>query len=137
MSDSKKQSIIVIGIAMLIIAAVMLFFALNQPKMTLEEYNSSKAESSSSSGIYNTVDSKEAEQTTKSRQAATAVSFPINLNTCTIEELMLIDGIGEAKASAIIEYRSYIGGYTSVEQIKNISGIGDSVYEQISPYLCV
>ena len=50
---------------------------------------------------------------------------------------MTIDGIGEVKANNIIEYRDYLGGYTSVEQIKNIKGIGDGVYEKISPYLTV
>lgn len=66
-----------------------------------------------------------------------SVSYPLNLNTCTAEELMTISGIGEVKASDIIQYREYLGGYTSVEQIKNIKGIGDKIYEKISPYLTV
>lgn len=65
------------------------------------------------------------------------VSYPLNLNTCTAQELISLDGIGEKKANDIIEYREYLGGYTSVEQIKNIKGIGDSVYEKVSPYLTV
>lgn len=50
---------------------------------------------------------------------------------------MTIDGIGEAKASAIIEYREYLGGYSSVDEIKNIKGIGEALFEKLSPYLCV
>ena len=50
---------------------------------------------------------------------------------------MSIKGIGESKASAILEYRDYIGGYTSVDEIKNIKGIGDKTFNEISPYLCV
>lgn len=65
------------------------------------------------------------------------VSYPLNINTCTMAELMTIDGIGESKADAIIQYREYLGGYTSVEQIKNIKGIGDVIFEKISPYLTV
>ena len=65
------------------------------------------------------------------------MKYPLNLNTCTVDELITIDGIGEAKASAIIEYREYIGGYSSVDEIKNIKGIGDVLFEKLSPYLCV
>ena len=64
-------------------------------------------------------------------------SYPINLNTATVEELVSIDGLGESRASAIIEYRDYLGGYTSVEQIKEISGIGDATYAKLAPYLTV
>ncbi len=65
------------------------------------------------------------------------MKYPLDLNTCTVDELITIDGIGEAKASAIIEYREYIGGYSSVDEIKNIKGIGDALFEKLSPYLCV
>ena len=68
---------------------------------------------------------------------STNSSFPVNLNTCTAQELTAIDGIGDTRASAIIQYREYLGGYTSVEQIKEIKGIGDALYEKISPYLTV
>ena len=133
MSNSKKQSIFVIGIAMMIIAFVMLFFALNQPKLALEEYASSSGSTSNqSSSVSNDISSNDAVSS-----YSEPVSFPVNINTCTFEELLSVNGIGEAKASAIIEYRNVIGEYTSLEQIKNISGIGDGVYNQIAPYLCV
>lgn len=73
----------------------------------------------------------------KNDETDVAVSYPLNINTCTMEELMTIDGIGESKADAIIQYREYLGGYTSVEQIKNIKGFGDATYEKLSPYLTV
>lgn len=134
MSNSKKQSIFVIGIAMMIIAFVMLFFALNQPKLALEDYaSSSSSTSNQSSSVSNDVSSNDAVSSSYSEP----VSFPVNINTCTFEELLSVNGLGEAKASAIIEYRNVIGEYTSLEQIKNISGIGDGVYNQIAPYLCV
>ena len=50
---------------------------------------------------------------------------------------MSVDGIGEARAAAIISYREQIGGYTSVEEIKNISGIGEATFNAIAPYLTV
>lgn len=64
-------------------------------------------------------------------------SDKINLNTCTVDDLLAIDGIGESRAKAIVAYREQIGAYKSVEEIKNISGIGDATYEALAPYLTV
>lgn len=55
----------------------------------------------------------------------------ININRAAAEELMTLPGIGESKASGIIEYRESAGGFQSVEEIKNVSGIGDAVFEKI------
>lgn len=60
----------------------------------------------------------------------------ININTATKEELMDIPGIGESKAESIIEYRKS-SLFTSIEDIKNISGIGNSVFEKIKNYITV
>jgi competence protein ComEA len=50
---------------------------------------------------------------------------------------MTIDGLGEKRAGLIVAYRQQIGSYTDVSQIKNIKGIGDSIYEKVAPYLTV
>ncbi len=55
----------------------------------------------------------------------------INLNTATKEELLTLDGIGESKANAIIDYRNKNGPFKNVEEIKNVSGIGESAYEKL------
>lgn len=60
----------------------------------------------------------------------------ISLNTATKEELMTISGIGEAKALAIIEYRSK-NKFNSIEELKNISGFGDKLFDQIKDYITV
>ncbi len=55
----------------------------------------------------------------------------ININTATVTELCSLSGIGEAKAEAILAYRRELGGFTSTAQLKEVSGIGDSLFEQI------
>lgn len=61
----------------------------------------------------------------------------ININTATKEELMTISGIGEAKADDIIKYRESNGNFKSIDEIKNVSGIGDSLFEKIKDYITV
>lgn len=55
----------------------------------------------------------------------------INLNTAGKEELMTLPGIGEAKAEAVLDYRKRVGAFRAVEEIKNVSGIGEALFEQI------
>lgn len=55
----------------------------------------------------------------------------INLNTATAEQLMELPGIGEAKAAAILSYRAKIGTFANIEEIKNVSGIGEAMFEKI------
>ena len=61
----------------------------------------------------------------------------VNLNTATKEELMTLPGIGEAKADSILSYRESAGGFQSIEQIKEIEGIKDGVFEKIKELIAV
>ena len=62
---------------------------------------------------------------------STVVTDKVSINTATKEQLMTLTGIGEAKANAIIAYRNEKGKFNDISEIKNVSGIGDSLYEQI------
>ena len=55
----------------------------------------------------------------------------VSINDASLEDLMTLDGIGNSKAMAIIEYRNANGPFKTIEEIKNVSGIGDSLYEKI------
>ena len=69
--------------------------------------------------------------------ATTTMAFNgvLNLNTASKEELMMIDGIGELTATKIVEYRDEIGGFTSLEQLMDIEGIGEKKFAAWSRYL--
>lgn len=61
----------------------------------------------------------------------------INLNTATAEQLKQLPGIGEAKAASILEYRQKIGHFTDIEEIMNVSGIGEAMFEKIKNKITV
>lgn len=55
----------------------------------------------------------------------------ISINSATKEELMKLTGIGESRANDIIEYREKNGGFKSIDELKNVKGIGDSLFDKI------
>jgi competence protein ComEA len=57
--------------------------------------------------------------------AAGPASGPISLGQATEAQLETLDGIGPALAGRIIEYRQQHGGFRSIEELKEVSGIGD------------
>ena len=61
----------------------------------------------------------------------------ISLNNADIEKLIELPGIGEKTALKIIEYRNKYGGFKSIDEIKNISGIGDKKYAKIKDLITV
>lgn len=55
----------------------------------------------------------------------------ISINTANISELTKLSGIGESKARSIIEYREKNGKFKTIEDIKKVSGIGNSTFDKI------
>lgn len=60
----------------------------------------------------------------------------ININKATQTEIETLPGIGPSTALKIINYRNEHGKFEKIEDIKNVSGIGDSKYENIKEYIC-
>ena len=61
----------------------------------------------------------------------------VSLNNATVEELMTLSGIGEAKAKEIIEYRNTNGPFKTIEDLKNIPGIGESIFAKIKENITI
>lgn len=66
-----------------------------------------------------------------------APAGPININTATVEQLDTLPGIGPAIAQRIIDYRAANGPFKSIDEIKNVKGIGDAVFEKIKGMIAV
>lgn len=61
----------------------------------------------------------------------------ININKANETDLQTLPGIGASLAGRIVEYRNSNGKFNEIEDIKNVSGIGDSKYENIKNLICV
>ena len=55
----------------------------------------------------------------------------ININTADLNELASLEGIGKVLAERIVEYRSQKGQFSSIESIKNVKGVGQSLFDKI------
>lgn len=61
----------------------------------------------------------------------------ININNASIEQLQTLNGIGESKAKSIIDYRTQNGPFKTIEEVKNVSGISETIYDKIKAFITV
>ena len=78
-----------------------------------------------------TTSSQDTTKKTDTTQKVSDPASPVDINFATIEELMMLKGIGDVKANAIIEYRKTKGYFYSVEEIMNVNGIGINIFNEI------
>jgi competence ComEA-like helix-hairpin-helix protein len=71
----------------------------------------------------------------KVKTEKTAAEKSINLNTADFNDLVSIPGLGEKTADKILEYRSEIGIFKSLDQLKDIKGIGTKKFNKIKIYI--
>lgn len=69
--------------------------------------------------------------------AAQVAVAAVNLNTATKEELIAVTGIGPARAQAILDYRAQHGAFKSVDELKDVKGIGARRFEKLKAELTV
>lgn len=93
-----------------------------------EEAKGQYIKSDAGEGIITTEFAKQAKETTNTK---------ININTANKEKLETLPGIGESTAQKIIEYREKNGKFKTIEDIKKVSGIGDSKYNTLKEKIIV
>lgn len=94
-------------------------------------YIPAKIDGDSSSADINSEDSAAA----STSNAASAGK--VNINTADSAGLQILNGVGPATAQKIIDYRTSSGRFKTIEDLKNVSGIGDKTFEKLKDYICV
>ena len=102
---------------------------------TVSEASANYAAGRSAVQILQTSSSK-AEETADAADSENSSEL-ININTAPASELVKLKGIGEVKAAAIVEYRLINGNFKTVQDIMNVSGIGEKTFEKIRSQITV
>lgn len=139
------QRYLSLGVAALTVALITLCVT-SQRHYSSEEIVISRLENEPETAVTKPVVIKEGKSPATKPAASAAASenteavtseLIVDISTATAEELCRLDGIGPAKAAAIIAYREENGGFTGKDDIMNVSGIGIETYEAIEPHITV
>ena len=87
--------------------------------------------------IQNNSDSTQANNSSNNATQSDSQGSKININTADLKQLDDIPGVGEATANKILSYRDENGEFKSIEEIKNVNGIGDKKFENMKDLICV
>jgi competence protein ComEA len=72
-----------------------------------------------------------------SSDASTSANGQVNINTADSSALQTLNGVGPSTAQKIIDYRESNGPFAKIENLKNVSGIGDKTFEKLKDHICV
>ncbi len=149
----RRQEQVLTVIAFVLLAGVILYHALSSPLryepavegegVTTETVVSTTAVSLSvtaSEPYDSTTSGTLSEQPSEASVTASPgidSSGRVNLNTATIEDLMTLKGIGEAKAQTIVDDRTENGPFSSVDDLTRVSGIGQKTLDNIRDQITV
>ena len=152
--NSKKVGIIFIVIGISAISSFFIYpFLSEQTEKAVPALKSFSDSSISENGsteetVYdnseifgNSADKSTAETSLPNEEAqsetVSAVTFPIDINAASAEELMQIKGIGRVIAENIVSYRENVGYFYSVEDLTNVDGIGNKKLDNIRDYVYI
>lgn len=151
--DFKKQTAAVISLSIIVISVfIYSFISRNNDSsttvLTVHESSYVQTEAYADKTAISSAKVPEPEKTTSvhtkitssepetSAQTVTE-SLLININTASREELMLLNGIGEVTADSIIAYRNDSGGFNNIEELMNVSGIGQAKFDAVKDHVFV
>ena len=166
MNELFRERVLVV-LALLLCVAAALLAVWETPELSPQGivYTDTTSESAASTAVYGassgletqgelSVSLPEPESTDESATAPSATLPPtapptsapaseplpagvVNLTTASAEELMTLPGIGETLARRIVEYRETHGGFHSIEEVQNVSGIGEKRFAAIRESITV
>jgi competence protein ComEA len=133
MEDKKEKFRERLGVSLLCLILIVSGLIL------IKDKSASGAITENVSQKQNSVSTGSANITASSNNTAEAknVSGKININKASIEELDTLPRIGEKTAQKIIEYRNSHTNFKTIEEIKEVSGIGDAKYSQIKDLITI
>ncbi len=130
-SETRVNAERIIIAIVFIIAAAIIGYAIMSGVSDTPKYTAAKTKEQR---IKNTVS---LQNEIFSNSSATPDSYIININTATKSELENLEGIGDKKAQAIIDYREANGSFQSIEDIMNVTGIGEKIFLNIKDKITV
>ena len=134
---------ILIIVALTLCAGILFYNAFFIPQISIPSViyvDANENNESSNSSIESETDSNSSNGSdgTENRQnKSVESSSKVNINTATAEELEKLDGIGPAIAKRIVEYRNTNGKFLSIDEVKNVSGIGEKTFAKFKDDICV
>ena len=114
MEKEAVQTRILIGVALLLAAALFAYQAFFVPEVT-----------------------RPVVVTVASDPASSSPAWPVDLNTADLEQLDTLPGVGPVTAQAIFDYREENGPFQSVDDLVNVYGIGEKTVEKLREYVVV
>lgn len=144
----RKQEQVLTVIAIVLLTGVILYHVLSSPlryDVTVEETVTSEtvlAETTTvsfSAAETTAGPSPETVTETTGTTAAPGIDATgrVNLNTATLEDLKTLNGIGDAKAQAILDDRTEHGPFSTIEDLTRVSGIGQKTFESLRDQITV
>lgn len=113
--------------------------ALTTPRfpMPTVEYHAVSQAQSDSAGTSGSGEPESALSEDFQPSAQAGFAFPININEASAAALEELPGIGPVMAQRIFEYRSASGGFSSLDELLNVKGIGEKTLEKMRPLICL
>lgn len=133
----KGQEVYLVSFALVLLSLILLYDLYKTPSLSPAVVKETAGTSSFEviSNADDTIDNSENEpiynEDANSQKAKQSYSGIVNINTASVQELMSLNGIGEVKASAIVDYRIENGLFDNVDELTNVKGIGEKTVDKI------
>lgn len=130
---------ILIVVALTLCAGILFYNAFFIPQISIPSviYVDANENSESSTSSKSNEETFEESKPDEKENGQTANSLKVNINTAPVEELEKLDGIGPAIAQRIVDYRNANGKFLSIDEIKNVSGVGEKIFAKFKDAICV